>query len=338
MPQKYDNFFGLKFNQDHFNSAICTHADCISVAHLQCLAKSWLDMERRLCSKPTSFSSNPSCSPSAQPPPVSSGLPLVYLPASGSPASTMSILSPGLASTRLPPSLALLASLTGVSTTQTLPNLSPNPHPLPIPKIFGLGKGMFPRGGVCNSCGTYTLWGDIIKGCFRRSISHTAPKGSKRLPQTDAESVPDSGADSPWPTQFDMLTFQDVAAKRRKRVPSALLQRRKLPRRKDVLAQKAELDLAKQLVDKYRDVIRSKQARIAKAFRVATMFTPRRTRMPRKIIVSTIATATTTTVIALKKRGLGKAKKTLTLSEPSLPIPPATAPVKKRAREKAKKL
>lgn len=27
---------------------------------------------------------------------------------------------------------------------------------------------MLPRGGTCASCGNYTLWGDIVKGCFRR--------------------------------------------------------------------------------------------------------------------------------------------------------------------------
>ena len=27
---------------------------------------------------------------------------------------------------------------------------------------------IIPRGGTCRSCGTYTLWGDVIRGCFRR--------------------------------------------------------------------------------------------------------------------------------------------------------------------------
>ncbi|TFK53002.1 hypothetical protein OE88DRAFT_1330337 [Heliocybe sulcata] len=27
---------------------------------------------------------------------------------------------------------------------------------------------LVPRGGVCNSCKTYVLWGDVVKGCYRR--------------------------------------------------------------------------------------------------------------------------------------------------------------------------
>ncbi|KZT64115.1 hypothetical protein DAEQUDRAFT_733083 [Daedalea quercina L-15889] len=30
------------------------------------------------------------------------------------------------------------------------------------------GTGMIPRGGECRSCRTYVLWGDIIRGCYRR--------------------------------------------------------------------------------------------------------------------------------------------------------------------------
>ncbi|KAF8971025.1 hypothetical protein BDZ97DRAFT_1333660 [Flammula alnicola] len=27
---------------------------------------------------------------------------------------------------------------------------------------------MIPRGGHCQSCGNYTLWGDVVRGCYRR--------------------------------------------------------------------------------------------------------------------------------------------------------------------------
>ncbi|KAF9497313.1 hypothetical protein BDN71DRAFT_626328 [Pleurotus eryngii] len=33
--------------------------------------------------------------------------------------------------------------------------------------------GFVPRGGTCNSCNTYVLWGDIIRGCYRRSTGET---------------------------------------------------------------------------------------------------------------------------------------------------------------------
>ena len=29
-------------------------------------------------------------------------------------------------------------------------------------------NGLVPRGGICTSCSTYVLWGDIIRGCYRR--------------------------------------------------------------------------------------------------------------------------------------------------------------------------
>ncbi|KAI0791500.1 hypothetical protein BC629DRAFT_366397 [Irpex lacteus] len=32
---------------------------------------------------------------------------------------------------------------------------------------------MIPRGGTCRSCGEYTLWGDIVRGCYRRHAGGT---------------------------------------------------------------------------------------------------------------------------------------------------------------------
>ncbi|TFK44508.1 hypothetical protein BDQ12DRAFT_594993, partial [Crucibulum laeve] len=31
--------------------------------------------------------------------------------------------------------------------------------------------GMIPRGGECNSCKSYILWGDVIRGCYRRATN-----------------------------------------------------------------------------------------------------------------------------------------------------------------------
>jgi hypothetical protein len=138
------------------------------------------------------------------------------------------------------------------------------------------------------------------------------------------EEFSDSGAGSPWFTQFDVLTLQDVSAKRKRRVKSAILQSGKLPRRKHILAQKAELDLAKESVGKYREIIRRRQARIARKSSIAATNTPSRRGRPRKITVS----PTPTTVISQKERGLGKTKKTLATPKSSLPMSPATAPLK----------
>jgi len=32
----------------------------------------------------------------------------------------------------------------------------------------GTNNGLVPRGGTCTSCHAYTLWGDIVRGCYRR--------------------------------------------------------------------------------------------------------------------------------------------------------------------------
>ncbi|ETW77371.1 hypothetical protein HETIRDRAFT_173988 [Heterobasidion irregulare TC 32-1] len=37
------------------------------------------------------------------------------------------------------------------------------------------GIGMIPRGGRCLTCQSYTLWGDIIKGCYRRYAGKAVP-------------------------------------------------------------------------------------------------------------------------------------------------------------------
>ncbi|KAF8893947.1 hypothetical protein BD779DRAFT_1435501 [Infundibulicybe gibba] len=51
--------------------------------------------------------------------------------------------------------------------------------------------GMVPRGGVCNSCRSYTLWGDIVRGSYRRM----APKAVDQ-PQDETQS--DKGHEDPF--------------------------------------------------------------------------------------------------------------------------------------------
>lgn len=36
--------------------------------------------------------------------------------------------------------------------------------------------GLLPRGGSCKSCGSYVLWGDVIRGCYRRHQGGQAPQ------------------------------------------------------------------------------------------------------------------------------------------------------------------
>ncbi|KAF5351921.1 hypothetical protein D9756_007452 [Leucocoprinus leucothites] len=54
---------------------------------------------------------------------------------------------------------------------------------IPLDNPFNLGKGLLPRGGTCTSCGKYTLWGDIIKGCFRRHTGRVVLDS----PESDAD-------------------------------------------------------------------------------------------------------------------------------------------------------
>ncbi|CAE6511341.1 unnamed protein product, partial [Rhizoctonia solani] len=46
-------------------------------------------------------------------------------------------------------------------------------------------KGLLPRGGVCDACNQYTLWGDVIRGCYRRA------RGGLQQPTSDQESEDD---------------------------------------------------------------------------------------------------------------------------------------------------
>ena len=42
---------------------------------------------------------------------------------------------------------------------------------------------LLPRGGSCKSCKTYVLWGDVIRGCYRRHQGGKAPE----LEESDSE-------------------------------------------------------------------------------------------------------------------------------------------------------
>ncbi|XP_006460922.1 hypothetical protein AGABI2DRAFT_117837 [Agaricus bisporus var. bisporus H97] len=315
--------------KDHFGTAICTHSDCTSVAHLQCLSKSWLDEERHSCSSlPTSFSSHSSSSPS-----ISSYHSSIDLPASAIPASntTSSTLSSDLVSTRLSPSSSVTptSSLAKVSTPRSVrvgTKLSLDPHhQLALSDPFGLSKGTYPRGGTCPSCGTYTLWGDIIQGCFSRSSSsagRTVPIKRNRTHSLDQhrqtkdsvlKDLSDSGAGTPCLTHFDMLTLQDTSRKLKRKSRSSRISK---PLKRHLLAQKKELDLAKLLVEGYLPVIRREQQLRRRMpfepFKPGLL--PRKRRRARKIVRLT----ETTGVLPLKERGSGRPKEIVDTPDLSL--------------------
>lgn len=59
-------------------------------------------------------------------------------------------------------------------------------------------SGLLPRGGNCRSCRSYVLWGDVIRGCYRRHQGGKAPQ----LEESDSEEdVVEAGAQSDDPTE-----------------------------------------------------------------------------------------------------------------------------------------
>ncbi|KAJ3475571.1 hypothetical protein NLI96_g11750 [Meripilus lineatus] len=48
---------------------------------------------------------------------------------------------------------------------------------------------LIPRGGTCKSCNTYTLWGDVVRGCYRRQKGSVVAQS-----EVDAEEDEESGA------------------------------------------------------------------------------------------------------------------------------------------------
>ncbi|CAE6365126.1 unnamed protein product [Rhizoctonia solani] len=47
--------------------------------------------------------------------------------------------------------------------------------------------GLIPRGGICEVCEHYTLWGDVIRGCYRRARGGLQQPASEHEPEDDDE-------------------------------------------------------------------------------------------------------------------------------------------------------
>lgn len=66
-------------------------------------------------------------------------------------------------------------------------------------KVNSPPTDLIPRGGNCNSCGSYVLWGDIIRGCYRRQRGGVVLES-----EVDAEEDEESGSSEdvdPQPSQ-----------------------------------------------------------------------------------------------------------------------------------------
>lgn len=78
---------------------------------------------------------------------------------------------------------------------------------------------IIPRGGACPSCGEYTLWGDVIRGCYRRRAHGATVIGEDdddevAAKDVDDEASPASGAGSSLSDSDDAEDLVKVAKKR----------------------------------------------------------------------------------------------------------------------------
>ncbi|KAJ1301119.1 hypothetical protein OPQ81_003532 [Rhizoctonia solani] len=55
--------------------------------------------------------------------------------------------------------------------------------------------GLIPRGGVCESCNQYTLWGDVVRGCYRRARASLQQPSSEQESEGDDEETAEIGDD-----------------------------------------------------------------------------------------------------------------------------------------------
>lgn len=231
-----------ELTQNHLRTTLCTHTDCTSVSHLTCLAEFWLQAECNPVSaprsaSPTPLSSDSSPSPSTHHPFASSRHPLAHLPASASaykPSTPLSSSAPS-SSRFLPSSSAPLPS-SSPNPISTSKNLDGDNGKTTTPNPFSLGKGMLPRGGTCISCWRYTLWGDIIKGCYRRHTGRVLvsnnlddgtleadeeAEGLKEQEELTAEGFSDSGSRSESSDllikQLELLELEGSVSGRAKR-------------------------------------------------------------------------------------------------------------------------
>ncbi|KAF9467364.1 hypothetical protein BDZ94DRAFT_1032958 [Collybia nuda] len=87
--------------------------------------------------------------------------------------------------------------------------------------------GLVPRGGTCRSCETYTLWGDVVRGCYRRSTDGSVPE-DEEIPESERGAM--SGSDVEQ--QAILSPTSSPHKKPGKRKPERALPATKKPRKK----------------------------------------------------------------------------------------------------------
>lgn len=55
-------------------------------------------------------------------------------------------------------------------------------------------KSMVPRGGTCPGCGKWTLWGDLVRGCYRRKAGEVNAVAKEAQELSDKESSGSEGS------------------------------------------------------------------------------------------------------------------------------------------------
>ena len=90
-----------------------------------------------------------------------------------------------------------------------------------LPSDPSLPAGLLPRGGTCKSCRSYVLWGDIIRGCYRRHQGDKAsqPEESDReIDDIEAEAQSDDPAENLMPVAPTPVKAPRIRVARGKRV------------------------------------------------------------------------------------------------------------------------
>ncbi|KAH9931523.1 uncharacterized protein B0H18DRAFT_929566 [Fomitopsis serialis] len=88
---------------------------------------------------------------------------------------------------------------------------------------------MIPRGGECRSCRTYILWGDVIRGCYRRRGDDAPQPESDGMEDEEAQSLEDAEIVLPPTRQPSKKALGKTASRRRggaapRKRPAALLE------------------------------------------------------------------------------------------------------------------
>ncbi|KAG6862348.1 hypothetical protein C0995_016046 [Termitomyces sp. Mi166 len=151
-------------------------------------------------------------------------------------------------------------------------------------------SALIPRGGTCSSCNTYTLWGDIIRGSYRRMAGGTS------VEIEEEEDLPNLSEDEPYASDSEVYSeLPSPNTKATKRKTKAMTTRIRKPRQE---ARKVAFSSEGELFDF--DGISSPDE------------TPRKRGRPPKVVSSSIVTPS-----KQKKAAISSSRKANTTQHPT---------------------